>query len=268
MAQYGWENCPEPIKHQINDFVDAISQISGDNLIGAYLHGSLAMGCFNPERSDLDLLLVVRDSLSPQMKLDLARLCLERSGQPSPMELSFVRQAGLQPWQYPTPYEFHFSEDWRERLNDDLSSGAWQGWPEGESLADPDLAAHIMTIRRRGLCLSGQPIGDALPDVPGEDYLASILADVDWALERLADNPVYVVLNLCRIYRYLVEDYVGSKDEGGIWALAYLPEEHRSFVHQALQVYRGNAPVMNCDCNHLAHFVDSLYEKIHQLAQG
>jgi streptomycin 3"-adenylyltransferase len=268
MAQYGWENCPESIKQQVNDFVGAVSRSFGDNLVGAYLHGSLAMGCFNPERSDLDLLFVVRDSLSPQMKRDFARLCLERSGQPSPMELSFVRQATLRPWQYPTPYEFHFSEDWRERFNGDLSSGAWQTWPGGEKLTDPDLAAHIMMIRRRGLCLAGQPIADVLPDVPRQDYLASILSDVDWALERLAENQVYTVLNLCRIYRYLVEDRVGSKDEGGIWALAYLPEEYRSVVYQALQVYRGSVPVMNEDGEHLTRFVDNLYGKIRQLAQG
>ena len=30
----------------------------GDDLIGVYLHGSAAMGCFNPKTSDLDLLLV------------------------------------------------------------------------------------------------------------------------------------------------------------------------------------------------------------------
>ena len=34
-------------------------RIFGGNLLGVYLHGSLAMGCFNPKKSDLDLLLEI-----------------------------------------------------------------------------------------------------------------------------------------------------------------------------------------------------------------
>ncbi|MGN7761522.1 nucleotidyltransferase domain-containing protein [Paenibacillus sp. 22594] len=30
------------------------------NLLGIYLHGSLAMGCFNPLKSDVDFLVVVK----------------------------------------------------------------------------------------------------------------------------------------------------------------------------------------------------------------
>jgi streptomycin 3"-adenylyltransferase len=268
MAQYGWENCPEPIKHQVNEFVGTVSRCSGDNLIGAYLHGSLAMGCFNPERSDLDLLYVVNEGLSPQAKHDLARLCLEWSAQPVPMELSFVRQAVLHPWQYPTPYEFHFAEGWRKRFNDDLSSGAWQDWPDGETLTDPDLAAHVTITRLRGIRLLGQPLEAVFPEVPRDDYVDSLMRDVDFALEGMAENPVYAVLNFCRIYWYLVEGRVASKDEAGVWALDHLPEEHCAVVYQALQVYRGSAPVMTCDAASLTHFADNLHHTIQQLAQG
>lgn len=248
--------------------MNEVSQSLGNQLVGAYLHGSLAMGCFNPERSDLDLLFVTADHPSSAAKHDLARLCLEWSAKPRPLELSFVRRGVLHPWQYPTPYEFHFSEDWRERFQDDLLSGAWRDWPVDDSRTDPDLAAHVMMIRRRGLCLLGQPIRDVLPEVPRRDYLDSILRDFDWALERLADNPVYAVLNFCRIYWYLVEDLVGSKEEAGVWALEYLPVEHHPVVDQALQVYRGHASVMTCDTASLDRFAVDMRGKLHQLAQG
>jgi predicted nucleotidyltransferase len=34
------------------------------NLLGIYLHGSLAMGCFNPSRSDIDFIVVVKEKLT------------------------------------------------------------------------------------------------------------------------------------------------------------------------------------------------------------
>lgn len=45
----------------LNRVVELFKEELGGNLVGIYLHGSLAMGCFNPDTSDVDLLLVVRD---------------------------------------------------------------------------------------------------------------------------------------------------------------------------------------------------------------
>ena len=40
-------------------------KIFGENLTGVYLHGSLAMGCFNPDKSDIDLIIVCLLYTSP-----------------------------------------------------------------------------------------------------------------------------------------------------------------------------------------------------------
>lgn len=45
-------------------FVEELSE----NLVGIYLHGSLAMGCFNPSRSDVDLVVVKESLLTLSMK--------------------------------------------------------------------------------------------------------------------------------------------------------------------------------------------------------
>lgn len=37
-------------------------------LTGIYLHGSMAMGCFNPEKSDIDLIVVIEDNISDRQK--------------------------------------------------------------------------------------------------------------------------------------------------------------------------------------------------------
>ena len=49
-------------------FVEAAQEAISENLLGVYLHGSAAMGCFNPKSSDLDLLVGVRAGLEDLTK--------------------------------------------------------------------------------------------------------------------------------------------------------------------------------------------------------
>jgi streptomycin 3"-adenylyltransferase len=50
---------PRSVDEQVDRLVAGFRDILGDNLHGIYLHGSLALGCFNPARSDIDVLVVV-----------------------------------------------------------------------------------------------------------------------------------------------------------------------------------------------------------------
>jgi len=119
-----------------------------------------------------------------------------------------------------------------------LTQDAFQ--PEAP-LVDGDLAGHITVARQRGVVLFGPPVADVFPVVPHEDYLDSVRADVLESLSTIHDNHVYAVLNACRTLAYLADGAVRSKDEGGMWALAHLPEDQRFVVAHALEIYRGEA---------------------------
>src|SRR5947209_4691694 len=107
MPQHGWPDCPRAVRDQVEHFVAAVRQILPEELQGAYLHGSLAMGCFNPERSDIDLLFVTQHRMPAETKRRLAELTLCCSNAPRPIESSFLRRQDMHPWQYPTPFDFH-----------------------------------------------------------------------------------------------------------------------------------------------------------------
>jgi streptomycin 3"-adenylyltransferase len=235
VPQYSW---PTPLRVQVERVVHELQAQLADQLIGVYLHGSLAMGCFNPSRSDLDLLVVTHDGMPAQIKRAIVELLLETSQAPAPIEISFLQRADLHPWRHPAPFDLHYSESWRDRYARDLASGAWQTWDGGQG-HDPDLAGHVMVTRRRGICLYGEAISDVFPEVPPQDYVDSIRIDVGEALDAIAENPVYAVLNACRTCAYLREGHVFSKDEGGVWALRSLPAEHQGVVATALALYRG-----------------------------
>jgi streptomycin 3"-adenylyltransferase len=139
VAQYSFENCPPAIESQVLTLVGAMESSLRENLIGIYLHGSLAMGCFNPAISDLDLLAVTRRSMPPQTKRAIAELLLRYSLAPIPVEIILLRQVDFTPWQYPTPFDFHYSEMWRERFIQDLQTGEWQSWNRRDNY-DQDLS--------------------------------------------------------------------------------------------------------------------------------
>jgi len=46
----------------------SLRTILKDNYVGVYFHGSLRLGSFNPNKSDLDFIIVVKNQLSSAIK--------------------------------------------------------------------------------------------------------------------------------------------------------------------------------------------------------
>ena len=61
--------------------------------------------------------------------------------------------------------------------------------------------------------------------------------DVENAAEDILENPVYVILNLCRVAAYLRDGMILSKKAGGEWGLAYLSERYHPILRAALTAY-------------------------------
>lgn len=261
MAQYSWATCPDDVRTQVNQFSDTLVQLLGNNLVGIYLHGSLALGGFNPSRSDIDMLIVIREGLSPDSKREMAHLVLQTSRAPRPVELSILRESDLKPFRYPTTFNFHYGEDWRTRMQKELDSGSYQAWTDTHP-GDPDLAGHITITNHCGICLVGQPIAEVFPPVPHEDYLASVLNDVLDAPKYIHQNPVYWILNPPRVYAYLLDGQIRSKDQAGAWAIDFLPNLYRPVVQQALNIYRGEIPDSPFDPDALQRYAEYITEKI------
>jgi predicted nucleotidyltransferase len=252
MASYGWHDCPIAVREQVDRLLTAFASILADDLIGVYLHGSLALGCFNPQHSDLDLLVITSTSMPLNTKRQAIELLLACSQQPRPIEISFLARDHLLPWRYPTPFDLHYSETWRDRYVEDLASGRWQAWDAHHH--DPDLAAHITVLNARGICLIGAPIASVFPSVPARDYCASLAADIQDSFEWIAANPVYTILNCCRTYAYLREQHLFSKEEGGRWALQILPAALCGTVNMALAAYRSDAEQQSFEPEALSDF--------------
>lgn len=212
------------------------------------------MGCFNPNRSDVDILVVVKDGIADETKKRMISGLLSiTQGHQNPLEMSIIREKYLKDFIYPTPFELHFFHP-DYLIDDQFICG-------GEGFLDPDLAAHIVVTYHRGTTLYGRDVKETFHPIDSSYYIDSIVKDVEHAKTRIIENPVYYVLNLCRVLYFLKEGVVSSKREAGEWGVKSLI--HSKLISECLSCYLGEADEPNFKNNELLRFADFMLEKIH-----
>ena len=249
----------EELESLLENFVRQSKNILGDNLTGIYLHGSAVMGCFNSKKSDIDLLIVVNDDISNEIKMQYMDMVVElnREAPEKGIELSIVKEAVCKPFVYPTPFELHFSI---AHLNWYQSNPA--DYVERMKGTDKDLAAHFTVIYHRGKTLYGKEIKSVFSKVSSRDYMDSIWSDIEEAKEEIVTNTMYITLNLCRVLAYKRESLILSKQEGGEWAMNALPvSEYQKIISDALKEYR-TGEVMSTDRAIVVEFAEYMLKEI------
>lgn len=236
----------------LDKIVDKSKQIFGADLTGVYLHGSMAMGCFQPDKSDIDFIIVIKDNITDKQKLMFMNEVVElnKAAPSKGIELSIVKEAYCKEFLYPTPFELHFSNMHLQWFRDNPTD-----YIQKMNGTDKDLAAHFKIIKKYGIALYGSPIDDVFADVPRNNYIDSILCDIEEAKEEILENPVYIILNLCRVAAFLKHDLVISKKQGGEWALQNLSDKYHTLVLNALQSYELGTE-MNIDKEEAQGFAD------------
>lgn len=248
----------------LDRFVELMKNELSNNLVGIYLHGSLAMNCFNPDISDIDFLVVINKKLKIEEARRIADLVLELHDimpNKKGIEFSIVLKEHLKPFIYPTPFEFHYSDFHRERYQTDnnyICSG----------FEDEDLASQFFVAYHRGKTLYGKPLSDICEPIDRKYYLASIYYDVKDAMQEIINNPVYVVLNLCRVLYYLEEEEVSSKKEGGEWGIKALPLDFHLLIQKCLDKYGGVENEIELDQQQLLLFSEYMLNEIERMIES
>ena len=125
---YTWTTCSKVIQSEVNTLQTELQRLLGKNLLGIYLHGSLALGGFQPGRSDIDVIVVTAQSVDLETKRRCIELLLQISKMPSPLDIRFLVEQDLFPFQQPLPGDLHYNEIWRENYQQELRSGTWKDW--------------------------------------------------------------------------------------------------------------------------------------------
>jgi predicted nucleotidyltransferase len=229
---------PEPAGSVLEELEAQVRDLLGANLRGLYVYGSLAFDCYNPARSDVDVLVVTKRRMAPETRRALSSV-LHRLDRVARLEISFLSRADLEPWRCPCPFDYHFS-----------------GTTEKHDGAGTYFASEIPNARARGVAIYGPPPEDVLPAVPEADFWDSLVRDIRWARDRIDEIPVYAVLNCCRTLAFAREHVILSKAEGGEWGMRELPEQFRPLAESALSAYTGPPRDDELALDEVREFVD------------
>lgn len=230
----------EADRRQVDDVVDAVRRVLGDELVAVYLYGSATSSGLRPG-SDLDLLVVVRSPLGHRVR-PLLDAVLARSGRRHglrPVELTVVVADRVRPWRYPPPRELQYGEWLRAELEayDPVAGGpAPWGGP-----VDPDLACLLTQVHLDGVALVGAPAARVLDPVPLADLRHAVVEGVPGLLADLADDTRNVLLTLARILATLRTDRIWSKDGAVAQVADGVPADLRALLVLAAAAYRGEA---------------------------
>lgn len=243
----------------LNKIASEYQDILRDNLVGIYVHGSIAFGCFNPIKSDIDFIVVIDNPPTIEEKEELIKTLLDLSADAPPkgFEMSLVLSSTCKNFIYPTPFELHYSIAHLQRCKDDLRE-----YCTSMKGIDKDLAAHFTVINNVGYTLIGRPIPEVFGDVPTEDYLDSIKADVEESKNEVIENPVYIILNLCRVLAYKHNGLVLSKEQGGLWGIENLPNQYIALVSKTLNNYKSEGIEESFDTEQSLDFCNYMIENI------
>jgi streptomycin 3"-adenylyltransferase len=219
-----------PEVHAAAHLLPLLHRTLDDTPLGICLHGSAVLAGLRPH-SDIDVLVVVRRSLTQDERRALVGELMRVSGVPGtrPVELVVV-QGDVRPWRYPPVCDFLYGE-W---LRDAYERGVL---PEPES--SPDLAPLLTMTLAGDTALHGPPPAQLLDAVPLVDLRRAIVAGVPPLLDGLDHDTRNVLLTLARVWTTLATDTIRSKGAAADWAVERLPSEHRAVLAHARAVYLG-----------------------------
>lgn len=245
---------PKFVKEFLKEALSVLHSILLDNLVGIYLHGSLAMGCFNPESSDIDIILVVRERPSKEKSKKIIQYLKATCSKERRLELSIIGTGILQNPTYPIMVYLHYEH--------------WGNLFENEE--DSEILSNLYTTRMRGFCVWGASIEDVFSKIPVRYHLRSIVEDIQYTRKHLHESQesvgyniaVYWVLGSCRVLAFIRQGIVLSKVEGGRWGLANMPERYHRLLEQALSCYQGRKKDHVWNTEELDTFADYMSDTI------
>lgn len=210
--------------------------ILGDRMIGMYVHGSLAIGDFDPERSDIDFLIVTADPLSEKHLSAIAAMHAR------------IAATGLK---WSTNVEGSYFPAQALRLHDPSDARHPALRTDGSFGIDGHCSEWIVqrhVIREKGIVWSGPDPETLIEPISSRELRRAVIRLLHewWEPQltepfRLADSEyqAYAVLTMCRALYTIRHGTVVSKPVAGQWAKKELDKRWAALIDLALAWRHG-----------------------------
>lgn len=208
-----------------------VQEILGEELVGFYLYGSLSLGDFDPQSSDVDFLIVTEHDIVGRLLDELRGMhaAIAASGlrYADHLEGSYIPRRALRRYDPQDATHPTIGVDWEFHVE-------WHG-------SNWLLERHI--VREHGIVVWGPPPDTLIdPVAPGEmraavceklrDFWSEQLSGPEWLHPR--DYQAFAVLTLCRALYTLSYGDVVSKPRAAFWACQALAPQWRPTIERAL----------------------------------
>lgn len=208
----------------IDLLLDGIREPLKDNLLGVYLRGSLALGDFDPETSDVDLLVVTERPMSKgefyALEAMHAELATSGNGFAKTLEVSYIDRASLKRFGPGERCHPSIGADWPFSLVEHRANWIFERW----------------TVRERGIAIFGPDPKDLIDPISRDRLRAAALDELlarlrnwagddeipDWLKPRY--YQAFEVETICRALYAIAFGDVPTKPHAVRWALDALPE--------------------------------------------
>ena len=218
----------------INEFLQHLvlqtQAILENNLLGAYIGGSLATDSFNPETSDIDYYVITTSLLSENKTCKLEKMHKQIYSSnlkyAKKLEASYIPQQDL----------LNFS-----------SGGTRPYFNEGNfyPLAPygNNYLIELHVLREKGATLLGPEIKNLIKEVSTPDLMSAIQKNLqeywnvtlkDTSKYERNDYQVFSVLTMCRTLYSLKTGCITSKTEAALWATPRLESRWQKLIKQIL----------------------------------
>ena len=224
----------------------------GRDLVGVVLHGSLALGDFRPYRSDIDFVVITRDTLPAGAVSALAamhrRITATGLAWAGKLEGSYLSQCAIRRYD---PADIRYPA-----LRVDGTFGV------DHHGSDWVIQRHV--IREYGIALAGPDPHTLVDPVPADALRAAARATThEWWAPQLADHArlcdpeyrAYAVLTMCRALYTVHHGAVAAKAIAAQWAQGMLAPLWREPIARALAWRHGATPVALDDALDLIRLV-------------
>jgi Domain of unknown function (DUF4111) len=217
----------------LRDFESRIETILGNQFLGMYVSGSLALGDFAAERSDIDFVVMTESDLSDDHFSSLqalhARFNAGDSLWATEVEAVYIPKGDMPRHDPARARHPHVQRGPTNVLEMDQLGSDWV------------LQRHI--LREHGIVVAGPALHPLIDPVPPDDMRRAVIDLMShwWGSMRYDPAPfqrrgyqVYTVLTMCRILFTLEFGAVVSKPAAARWARNELGEQWPGLIERAL----------------------------------
>ena len=211
-----------------------VKRILKDQFFGMYLYGSLSSGDFNPDTSDIDFLVVTKDTLSNEVITKLEAMHKET------WATSMKRAGKLEGAYIPKELIRHHDPD----------GPPCPGINEGEFHVErvgSDWVIQRHVIRENGVVLEGPDPKTLIEPVSSEDIRSAVigilnewwfpmLEEPSWLRDHESGYRAFAVISMCRVLHALTYGTIVSKPKAVEWALRKLGEPWKQLIDEAAHV--------------------------------